>query len=209
MITFFSGWAKQIIIAVVVTSIIELLLPENKNKKYIKIVMGIYILFCIISPIIDKKELLQFDNIKLGEPATAIDNVKTEEVNQESMDERLQELYVQELENNIKTKVTQEGYVVNSCRVDAVLYGDNEKRGINKISLNISKKESDLKDNLENSQNVKSIKKVDIKLGLSKYYDENKEETCPENAKDEVKFLKEILSQYYEIDKNKIHISLK
>ena len=33
MINFLSTWAEQIIIAVIIATIIELILPNNKNKK--------------------------------------------------------------------------------------------------------------------------------------------------------------------------------
>ena len=47
-----SSWAKSIILAVIVSTIIQMILPEGNNKKYIKTVIGLYILFTIISPII-------------------------------------------------------------------------------------------------------------------------------------------------------------
>ena len=43
MINFLSSWAEQIIIAVIAASIIEMILPENKNKKYVKMIIGIYL----------------------------------------------------------------------------------------------------------------------------------------------------------------------
>ena len=54
MASFISSWAQGIIIAVIVGSIIQMILPENKNKKYIKVVIGIYILFSILSPVVGK-----------------------------------------------------------------------------------------------------------------------------------------------------------
>ena len=61
MISFISKWAEQIIIAVIVATIIELILPNSKNKKYIQMVIGVYILFTIISPIISNKEELAIE----------------------------------------------------------------------------------------------------------------------------------------------------
>ena len=49
-----SGWIQGIIIAVIISTIIEMILPEGTSKKYIKIVIGVYILFSIISPVITK-----------------------------------------------------------------------------------------------------------------------------------------------------------
>ena len=58
MIQFLSSWAEQIVLAVIIATIIELILPQNRNKKYIQMVIGIYILFNIISPIIKKKDTI-------------------------------------------------------------------------------------------------------------------------------------------------------
>ena len=54
MVNWLNTWAQRIIIVVIICTIIEMILPEGKNKKYIKIVMGIYVVFTIISPIIAK-----------------------------------------------------------------------------------------------------------------------------------------------------------
>ena len=56
MMLFFKSWCENIIIGVVVSMIIEMICPE-RFLKYIKIVVGIYILYLIIAPIIDKVNL--------------------------------------------------------------------------------------------------------------------------------------------------------
>ena len=64
MIQFLSSWAEQIVLAVIIATIIELILPQNRNKKYIQMVIGIYILFNIISPIIKNKDtILKFPDL--------------------------------------------------------------------------------------------------------------------------------------------------
>ena len=45
MINFISSWAEQIVLAVIIATIIELILPKNKNRKYIQMVIGVYVLF--------------------------------------------------------------------------------------------------------------------------------------------------------------------
>ena len=52
MIEFISSWAGQIITAVVLVTILEMILPKGNSKKYIKTIIGIYILYIIISPAI-------------------------------------------------------------------------------------------------------------------------------------------------------------
>ena len=52
MIEVLSSWAKGLGLSIVVVSILEMILPNNKTKKYVRMVMGIYILFNIISPLV-------------------------------------------------------------------------------------------------------------------------------------------------------------
>ena len=59
MISKINIWTQGILIATIIAIIIQLILPENKNKKYIKVVIGIYILFCIIHPVIGKSVNLE------------------------------------------------------------------------------------------------------------------------------------------------------
>lgn len=208
MISFFSSWAKQIIIAVVISSIIEMILPDNKNKKYVKMVMGIYILFSIISPIINQNDLLSFDNFNVESYAVANENLESEGINQESMDERLKQLYIEELQNNIKKKVKEKGFKVHSCKVDAMLTGDENKQGINKISLVVSKdkEHEDEQTDAKNKSNVKSVNKVDVRVGLDKFFD-NSVDLNENTSNSELQDLKNELSNYYELDINKIHIT--
>ncbi len=52
MINSISSWAEQVILAVIIATVIEMILPKGNSKKYIKTVIGIYILYIIVSPII-------------------------------------------------------------------------------------------------------------------------------------------------------------
>lgn len=214
MIDFLSSWAEQIIIAIIISSIIEMILPDNKNKKYIKMVIGIYVLFTIISPIINKKDLFNINNFDI-ESFTAKEtnsNIKKiEAVNQKSMDERLEELYIEELENNIKSKVMQEGYNVISCKVDAILNGDAENQEIKNINLVVSKiaNKEDIIESKDSNSNIKNINKIEINVGLNKLLGNNKDNEEAQTTNIDIQRLKEVLSSYYEIDIKKINISIK
>ena len=88
MISFISSWAEQIVLAVVVATIIELILPKNKNKKYIQMVIGVYVLFNIISPIIKNK-----DNFSVEKYNTEkYESQSQYEVDQSSMDIRIEKI---------------------------------------------------------------------------------------------------------------------
>lgn len=133
MINFISSWAEQIVLAVVITTIIEMLLPKNKNKKYIQMVIGVYILFNIISPIIKNKE--QFSIEKYN-----IENYQSQyKVDQSSMDSRLEKIYLEELENTVVSKFEENDIKVQKCNIDAILDTTNKNAGIHSISVKIMK----------------------------------------------------------------------
>ena len=54
MINWLRSWSNQVIVAVIIATIIEMILPEENNKKYIKMIIGLYVLFTIIQPVITK-----------------------------------------------------------------------------------------------------------------------------------------------------------
>ena len=157
MIKFLSSWAKNIGLAVVIASIIEMILPENNTKKYIKLVLGTYILFSVISPFIGKDIDFNLDEYI---------ETSGEEINQESMDRRINELYKEQLEKNITSKVEEQGYIVENCSVDIEITDKVETTKINKINLDVkqgeNKKTSD--ENIESKvvSEIQKIKEVDI-----------------------------------------------
>ena len=57
MIEILSSWAKGLGITIVIVSIFEMLLPNNRTKKYIRMVLGVYVIFNIVSPLIKNKDV--------------------------------------------------------------------------------------------------------------------------------------------------------
>lgn len=183
MINFLSSWIEQIAIAVIIVSIFELILPKGNLKKYIKVVLGIYIIFCMISPFVNSSALYDIGNIDL-EKYTQNTISNTTNVNQESMDFRLQKLYIEEMKRDISKKVENAGYKLTKCDIDADLNNSSENAGIHRIGLTISRK---------------NIEKVEIDFS-------NK--TNEKNTNDEEQ-IKEDIAKYYEIDKNLINVKIK
>lgn len=133
MIEFISSWSEQIVLAVVVATIIELILPKNKNKKYIQMVLGIYVLFNIISPIVKNKEVFSLEQYNL-------ENYEAKsqyEIEKSSMDERIERIYIEELENNIIDKFENNNYKVIKCNIDAVLNTAKKNAGIHSIKVKV------------------------------------------------------------------------
>ena len=134
MIEFISSWAEQIVLAVIVATIIELILPKNKNKKYIQMVIGVYVLFNIISPIIKNKEKISVEEYNIDKYETK----SQYEVDQSSMDERIEKIYLEELKNNAISKFEEAGFSVEKCVVDAELDTTKKNAGIHSINVRIT-----------------------------------------------------------------------
>ena len=71
MISFFRTWCEELILSSFIVSIIEMLTPEGKIKKYIKVVSGVYMIFVILNPI-----LLKLDKVNVEQE---LNNIFTEE----------------------------------------------------------------------------------------------------------------------------------
>ena len=133
MINFISSWAEQIVLAVIIATIIELILPKNKNRKYIQMVIGVYVLFNIISPIIKNKEAISVENYNIEKYETN----STYEIDQSSMDERIEKIYLEELQKNTTSKFENAGFTVERCIVDAELDTNKKNAGIHLITVKI------------------------------------------------------------------------
>lgn len=139
MISFMSSWAEQIILAIIIVTIIELILPQNKNKKYIQMVLGIYVLFNIISPIINNKESFSIEKYN-------IENYQAQtqyEVDQSSMDKKLEKIYLEELENTVILKFQEKGFEVSKCEIDAILDTTKKNAGIHSITVKVKNSNND------------------------------------------------------------------
>ena len=137
-----------------------MLLPNNKTKKYVKMVMGLYILFSIIAPFVNNINVLNFniENVYSDyskEISSTSATSTAGEVNQASMDDRLNKLYKEQLESDITQKVEEKGYDVRKCKVDAHI--SESDTGIEYITIEIDGKN----DNVENSNNSDNSNKTD------------------------------------------------
>ncbi len=201
MIENLSSWAKGITLAVIVVSILEMLLPNNKTKKYIKMVMGVFILFNIISPFINAKDLKNLNEI---DASKYVNENNKNYVEQKSMDERLEELYIEEIEKDIIKKVEKKGYKVSMCKVDAKITKNEEETGITKIKLKVEKTgEAKQEENssIENQivTQVQKIKKVNTKK-----IEEDKETSL---EKSDIQNLKQFLIEEYEVNEKCLEIN--
>jgi stage III sporulation protein AF len=53
MIDMFASWVKYIIFVVLFASFLELLLPSSSMQRFVRVIMGLFIMLAILNPVID------------------------------------------------------------------------------------------------------------------------------------------------------------
>ncbi len=205
MIEFISTWVKGLGVAIVIVSIIEMILPNNKTKKYIKMVLGIYIIFNIISPLVKNKDKLNLENLNLNDYTV---NTSTS-VDQTSMNKRIETLYEDELEKDITTKLKEKGYELSECKVTAKIDENENNKDETKISnIKIKVEKKVAKQSEENSvenkivTGIQQIKKVDI--GKAK---EKETKNSSKISKTDLEDIKKFLIEEYEVNEKCLEIN--
>ena len=208
MIEILSSWAKGLGITIVIVSIFEMLLPNNRTKKYIRMVLGVYVIFNIVSPLIKNKDVFNFNNIDLEEYTS----VETSSVNQTSMNERIKKLYSEELEKDITKKIKEKGYEVKKCKVCVQIADDEEETKINKIKLIVSKTQEEVKNDIKNSAEnkivteIQKIRKIDTGVEIKKQ-EKEKNEVSDKVNKTEIQNIKKFLIEEYGVNEKCLEIN--
>ena len=216
MIEAISNWAGELVVALIVTTLIEMLLPDNKTKKYVKTLIGVYIVFCIISPFIDESKVLSFENIEKELESYSkelkIDDIQTTDGQNSSVS--MENLYIEEFRKNVIEQVENQGYKVKKCNVDIEIDATKENAGINKIYVNISKRQIQNGDekqiqNAGEKQNTSEIKidevqKVEISINGTANEDNNNE-IAQEN--EDTLIVKKLLCEHYEISEDRVKVT--
>ena len=197
MVNWISSWANSVIIAVIIATIIEMILPNGNNKKYIKTVIGVFILFSIISPVISKVSNNDFDLKNVIDKYNIVDDYESNEVSSLDIDKSVEDVYIENLTTDIKNKIKEKGYKVINIDVDIDM-SDKNYGQIKKIDIYINKS---LEDN--SISEVETINEVEIDISRSE--DETKSNQQLDN--NEINELKKYLSEYYEVEIKNISIN--
>ncbi len=200
MLDWFRSWSKGIVVAVIIATLIEMLLPDNTSKKYIKIIIGIFVVYTIISPVInqftgnDINEYLEIDDFI----QTSSNVVQINEISQNT-NQSIKKIYSQNLENDLKTRLKTKGYIAGNV---TVTISNDESYNIERIDLKIDEKVQSNEDNIQEVHTiVDNVKSISIKITNQEPQDDS---IIDDNDKNEIK---EYLKNTYEIDINKINIS--
>ena len=214
MINFLSSWVKNLSLALIIVSILEMILPNNRTKKYIKMVMGLYILFSIISPFMENSNKFDLNDVNIDfykEDSEETSSI-SKQIDQSSMNNRLNEIYKEELQKDIIQKIEEKGYEIGSCKVIAHI--SEEDSGIEKIVLKIKSKIESEDDKDENSleekivTEIQKIQKVEVNISGNNEDDENYISQEDTNlTKTDIKIITDFLIKEYGVDEQCLKIS--
>lgn len=220
---FLNTWLQGIIVAVVIASIIQMILPNGNNKKYIKVVLGVYVVFQIITPVINKFFNSDFEVSSLIDIDKYTKKMETYEVSSKNTDinktneDSIKQIYITNLKKDIKTKLEDKDYLIKDVEVQVE---NNENYDIKSLVIYVNgkndNKEENNKEKTENNIHINEIEKIEINVSKNNETNknsfnnsENKEssQTKENNISNEEKNkIKKYLTSVYEISEKQITI---
>ena len=219
IISWLSNWAGAIIVAVVIGTIIEMILPEGNCKKYIKVVIGIYVLFTIVSPVITKftgRDIQVSDILDLDKYTHEIEErSRMQNTIEDNNENNIKNMYLEGIKDDMKAKINGKGYDVKDIDIDIA---NDESYNILTLNVNVVKENSEdqsNKDNINNNvEQIEPVNKIEINIGENNNLvnEINNKENNNENnnnnlSNTEKKELKQYLSSVYDIKEESITIN--
>ena len=141
MIEWLKSWTNQIIVAVIIAVIYELIIPNGKNKKYIKMVINLYVLFVILNPIISKltnSNEIDLSKYNYEDYFTNTNSIETSR--SLSSNDLIIDTTKKTIQEDIKNKLLEKGYKVTSISID-INNSDSKYGQIEWIKLFVNKKD--------------------------------------------------------------------
>lgn len=210
---FLNNWLQGIVVAVVIASIIQMILPNGNNKKYIKVVLGIYVVFQIITPVVNKFFNSNFEISSLIDIDSYTKKMETYEVSSQNTnidktnEDSIKQIYVANLEKDIKAKLEDKEYLIKDVEVQVE---DNEKYDIKSMKIYLKEVVNSTKEESENNIHINEVEKIEIKVGQNNFNDsENKTKSQTNESSisnEEKNKIKKYLTSVYEINEKQITI---
>ena len=175
---FLNNWLQGIVVAVVIASIIQMILPNGNNKKYIKVVLGIYVVFQIITPVVNKFFNSNFEISSLIDIDSYTKKMETYEVSSQNTnidktnEDSIKQIYVANLEKDIKAKLEDKEYLIKDVEVQVE---DNEKYDIKSMKIYLKEVVNSTKEESENNIHINEVEKIEIKVGQNNFNDSENE----------------------------------
>lgn len=200
MINWISMWARNIIVAVIVSTIIEMILPNNNSKKYVKIIIGIFIVYSIVEPFSGKLTDEALGDFILEQQDAVETSVggsfKSNEIIQKN-ESAVIKVYSENLKNDMASRLKNAGYIADNVTVN--IKNDNSYE-IQNVTIHIKEKCSNAQNDKYAQSIVDTVKDIIVKV------DHAKEQDSVVNKQD-IENIKKLFKSNYNIDESNIYIS--
>lgn len=218
MVSWFSSWAQGIVIAVIIATILEMILPEGNNKKYVKMIIGVYILYVVVSPVITK-----FTNKEISLDTSVYEKYFDSEkysvssnIVEQNNEDNIKSMYISSIKSDIISRLKLKGYHVNINNIETDTNSQDNYGDIKKINLSVYKIEKEnTEEKVDNVQIVNEIKidnsSQNANLNSTNTYNDtgnkNQNNTSIKITEGDKSKIKEYLNSTYGIAKNNININ--
>lgn len=188
---FIYDWLKDIVVFFIIITLIELIMPKGKLKRYMNFIIGLILIFMVISPFL---KLFSID-FKLED--SRIDQYQKQEIYDidftKEQTERIEDLYIEKIDSEINKLIEKQSeYKVKNSNINI----DKNKENFGEVnSINI---ELTQKNNVSESNKIK-------KINISKISDKKQEDNIEEDQK-QFKSLKKSISEELDISMDLITI---
>ena len=206
MIEFFNTWVQGIVIAVIIATIIEMILPKGNNQKYIKIIIVIYIMFTIVSPVIKNisKENFSLDIEKYWKELD-LDSIEVGTNLNNSNEKNIEEIYIKNLKKDMEYKLKEHGYIIEN--IEIYLEKNTNEYSIKQIEITAKKDKIKIGESKNNKKvneiHINKVNEIDILI-------ENKDKEIENLRKlnePEKKAIKAILTSNYGLQEENIIVN--
>ena len=198
-----STWSRGIVISVIITIVIEMILPDNNSKKYIKIVLGIFVVYSIISPVFEYFLSNSVDSL-IDEGKASIEasssNVKEADNHIDYTDDAVRNIYSESLKTELNKLLQSKGFIAEKIKITI---SDDETYNINYVSVKIKEKkkvESQSKDKQAQSI-IETVKQIVINID-----DNNKKDESILDEND-ISNIRKIIHDNFGVEEQRISIS--
>lgn len=204
LIEWISSWAQQVIVAVVIATLLEMILPNGSSKKYIKTVIGVYIVFVILSPIVSKvvqgeSSFSKFDYENYFKNDTIYNTMSNTLSNE--IDTDIEQTYIVSLKQDMKMKLEEKAFSVNDIKLEVNLEEGKEYGMIRYLEISVLKKtETEEEENKKQSMNIQ-VNQVEV-VNTQKNIQKANNITSSEERQ-----IKEYLQEEYGVKKDYITVN--
>ncbi|MBU5426666.1 stage III sporulation protein AF [Tissierella pigra] len=193
IITFLSSWLKDIVILFILISIAELAMPNGNMKKYINMVIGLLIIFTIVSPFAKLIKMdFNLDKAVFNYSRSSNSNGEPKNNFYAEQEKQIEKVYKEKICREVTALIEDNtDHKVLDIKVD-ILNTEEHYGEIDNLNIILGNKENSSKDKIS----IDNIVPVEI----------NKNQNHKKTSEDDFESLKELIGNSYSVNKDKINI---